>query len=272
MNDTSSLLPTLAFSEFDIGTFLIFVLICGAICSLLGVFLRLICGKRSNINQSVSSAIGILMVYVVSIALLTIGSPYDTLIAPLPYLTFSGHNLSVLSLHSTEFPELCHQIIRMMLLAFLTNLLDTFIPRGKKFFSWFLFRCLSVTLAFLGHWLLNWAFTAFLPDFLLTYAPVLLLLLIALLLAVSVFKLVIGVLLGATLGPVVGAIYTFFFSNVVGKQIVKATVTSIILTAIVALLNHFGFTLICLSSQVLIAFLPAVLILVLIWYFLYKFL
>ena len=80
----------------------------------------------------------------------------------------------------------------------------------------------------------------------------------------------IGVVLGATLGPVAGAIYTFFFSNIVGKQIVKAALTTAILTGLVALLNHYGYALILLTQSALIAFLPAVLILVLVWFLLFK--
>ncbi len=270
MDSIEELLSLFTPSSFDLLTFVKFLLIAGSGCSLLAVILRLICGKRSNINHSVSAAIGIIMIYIVSIALFSAGSPYEKLISPLPFVTFAGEYLSVFPLQNAAFPEICHQIVRMMMLAFLVNLLDSIIPKGNKFIGWLLLRCVSVVLAIAGQWAISWVFTAILPDFLLTYAPAIILILIALLLAVSVFKLVIGVLLGATLGPVVGAIYTFFFSNIVGKQIVKAALTTAILTGLVALLNHFGYALILLTQSALIAFIPAVVILVLVWFLLFK--
>ena len=119
MDSIEQLLSAFIPADFDLLTFLKFMLIAGAGCSLLAVFLRLICGKRSNINHSVSAAIGIIMIYIVSIALFSAGSPYEKLISPLPFVTFAGEYLSVFPLQSAEFPEICHQIVRMMLLSFL---------------------------------------------------------------------------------------------------------------------------------------------------------
>lgn len=272
MDSIEQLLSAFTPIDFDILSFLKIMLIASGVCALLGILLRLICGKRSNINHSVSAAIGILMLYIASVALISAGSPYDTLISPLPFISFIGTYMSIFCLKGASMTAICNEVVQMMMLAFLVNLLDCIIPKGKKFISWLLFRCLSIILAMMGQWLISWVFAAFLPDFLLTYAPVVLLILIALLLAVSVFKLVIGVLLGATLGPIVGAIYTFFFSNIVGKQIVKATLTTMILTGLVAVLNHFGYALILLTSSALIAFIPAIVLLVLVWYFLFRFL
>ena len=270
MNSIQELLSTFTPTTFDLLTFLKFMFIAGAGCALLGVLFRLICGKRSSITQSVTAAIGIIMIYLVSVALFTVGSPYDTLITPLPFVTFIDEYVSFFPIQDAQFPIICHEIVRMMFLSFLVNLLDSVIPKGKAFLGRLALRILSVVLAMAGQWLFSWVFTALLPDFLLLYAPVIILILIALLLAVSVFKLIIGVVLGATLGPVVGAIYTFFFSNIVGKQIVKASLTTAILTGLVAVLNHYGYAMILLTQSALIAFIPAVLLLILVWYLLYK--
>ena len=92
------------------------------------------------------------------------------------------------------------------------------------------------------------------------------------LLAVSIFKVIIGTLLGITVGPLVGAIYTFLVSNIVGKQISRAAVTTLILTAAVYALNYFNIVTIAFSSLFLSAFLPALLVLLILWYLLNKFL
>lgn len=272
MDTIEEMLSVFSPTNFDTLTFLKIMLIASAACALLGILLRLICGKRSGINHSVSAALGIIMIYIVSVALISAGSTYKNLISPLPFVTFAGEYLSVFYLKGAGISAICSELVRMMMLSFLVNLLDCVIPKGKKFITWLLLRCLSIVLAMLGQWLISWVFTVILPDFLLIYAPIVILILIALLLAVSVFKLVIGVLLGATLGPIVGAIYTFFFSNIVGKQIVKAALTTLLLTGLVALLNHYGFALILLTSSALVAFIPAIAMLVLVWYLLYRFL
>lgn len=272
MDAIQELLATVTPKNFDSLSFLKIMLILSVACFLLGILLRVLCGKRSSLNHSVCSAIGILMIYVVSIALFTTDNHYEIFLNPLPFISFAGDYLSVFVLKGAGISALCTQLLRMMILAFLVNLLDLVIPKGKNFFTWYFFRCISVVLGMLGSWLISWLFTTYLPGFLVTYAPVVMVILIVLLLAVTVFKLLVGVTLGVTLGPVVGAIYTFFFSNIIGKQIAKAAFTTLLLTVLVAVLNHFGITIIAMTSAALVAFVPVVLMLIIVWYLLYKFL
>ncbi len=270
MDTLEQLLERFSPVEFDLLNFLKFLVIAGIGCSLLGVIIRLLLGKRSSLNESVSSAIGIVMLYLVSIALFTLGRPYDQLIAPLPFVRFAGEYLSVFMLKGAAFPELCTELLELVMLSFLVNLLDHLIPKGSRFLHWLLLRCLCIVLALAGQWALSWVFTTYLPEVLLVYAPVILLILLVLLLGVTVFKFIIGVVLGITVSPIIGAIYTFFISNLIGRQIVKAAVTTAILTGLVALLNHYGCALIALSLPALLLFLPALALLVLVWYILYK--
>ena len=91
-------------------------------------------------------------------------------------------------------------------------------------------------------------------------------------LVMSVLGLIFGALLGVTCGPVVGAVYTFFFSNIVGKQLTKAALTTLILTLCVKLLERYGITVIALGSISAGLILPPLLLVLIVWYLLYRFL
>ena len=68
--------------------------------------------------------------------------------------------------------------------------------------------------------------------------------------------------------PLIGALYTFFFSNVIGKQISKAVFTTLILSAVVYALNYFGYAAISISAGVLGNYVPLLAVLLILWYLL----
>ena len=88
---------------------------------------------------------------------------------------------------------------------------------------------------------------------------------LVLMLLLGALKLLVGIALTAV-NPIIAAFYTFFFASMVGKQISKAVVTTGILCAIVAVLNHFGFVVISLSLLALPVLLPVIIVLAGIWY------
>ena len=67
-------------------------------------------------------------------------------------------------------------------------------------------------------------------------------------------------------------ISTFFFSNIVGKQLTKAALTTLILTLCVKLLECYGITVIALGSISAGLILPPLLLVLIVWYLLYRFL
>ena len=153
----------------------------------------------------------------------------------------------------------------MIILAFLVNLLDTIIPKGKGIIGWYLLRFISIVLAMGLHYAFTWASNAYLPGFLVTYAPVLLLIVLILALLMGLLNVILGVLLIA-MNPIFGALYTFFFSSLVGKQLSKAVFTTLILTAVLAVLNYFGTTLLCIAGAALAAYIPLLIVLLILWY------
>ncbi len=261
MDNIKAMLESIDFSS---DVFWKSVLIMAAGTLLLGAVSRFIFGKKSVLNQSVSSAIGILFVYAATVVLRSLGGEFDKFVAPLPLVTFSGDEMLLFSFDA-DYTIVCTQVLSMVILAFLANLMETFLPRGKHLLSWLFFRCLSVVLAIAAHLLVTFLFTKYLPQGLVTYAPTILLGLMILLLLVGALKLVVGAVL-ATVNPLIGAFYTFFFATVVGKALTKAIFTAGILCGIVAALNSIGLVSISIASAALIAYIPFLVILLIVWY------
>lgn len=237
---------------------------------LLSVFGRFIFGKRSALNNAVSSAFGILFIYAVSVVLRTAGSQFSALIAPLPFVSISGDQMTLFSFEGAHYTVICAEVLSMIILSFLVNLADGWLPRGKNIFSWVFFRCLTVVVAYLLHLIVVGLFAAWLPEGIVTYAPTVLLGLLILLLLTGALKLLVGALL-STVNPIIGGLYTFFFATVIGKQITKAVLTTAILTALVVALRYVGVGVISIAAAALTAYIPLIIILVILWYVVCRF-
>ena len=236
---------------------------------LLGAVGRFAFGKRSVLNNSVSSAIGILFIYGVTVVLKSFGAQFEQLIAPLPYVTITESSLRIFSFQGAHYTVLCSEVLSMIILSFLVNLADGWLPKGKSLLGWLFFRCMTVVLAFFLHLIVVGLFTTYLPQGIVIYAPTVLLVLLVLMLLTGALKIVVGAVL-ATVNPIIAGLYTFFFATVIGKQITKAMLTTLILSALVYLLNHLGCTVISIASAALMAYIPFVIILVIVWYIIYR--
>ena len=234
----------------------------------IGLLGRVVLGKRSSLNHAISSAMGILFIYAMTIVIYTF-DPYalSRYLAPLPFVKFSGDVLHIFSFKGAAYSTICREVLSMIILAFLVNLLDTWIPKGNKFGRWFSLRLMTVLLAMVLHYLVKWAFNAFLPGVLVTYAPTILLCILGAMLAIGLANVILSLVL-TVVNPIVGALYAFFFSNVIGKQISKAVLTTIILCAVVIALNYFGYAVISISAGVLGNYIPLLAVLLFLWYLL----
>ena len=250
---------------FDTAGFLktaLFLMLSSLILSFLG---RMIFGKKSVLNQSVSSAIGILFIYAITVCVYSFGLDLGFLLSPLPFVTISGEYLQVFQYAGVDYTIICDQVLSMIILAFLANLANSCMPQGKNIFTWFFFRCLSIVLGIVLHALATHLLRLWLPEGLLTWAPVILLALLVLMLAVGALKFLVGAVL-TTVNPLIALLYTFFFANVIGKQLSKAMLTTLILCAIVYGLNALGWVSGFIGTTALLAYLPFLLILLVIWY------
>lgn len=225
---------------------------------------RFVFGKRSALILAVSSAIGILFIYAITVVLGDAGADFQKFIAPLPFVTIENDTMLLFDFQS-DYTVVCTQILSMIILSFLMNLADSWLPTGKHIFSWVFFRCLGVILALVLHLVVTGLFTTYLPEGLVTYAPTILLAILVLMLLTGALKFLVGLVL-TTVNPLIAALYTFFFANVVGKQITKAILTTGILAGLVLVLREMGVVAISIASAALAAYIPLIILLVVLWY------
>ena len=254
--------------ELNWETVLWFLALSAAGSLVLGLFGRLVLGKRSSLNHAVSSAMGILLIYAITVVIYTFNpANLSRFLTPLPYVRFDGDVMHLFSFQTASFDLICYQVLSMLILAFLVNLLDTLIPKGNGVISWYLYRFLTMVLAMALHFVINLLVSHFLPGVLLAYAPGILLGILIGCLVLGIVKIILGLMITVT-NPILGGIYAFFFSNIVGKQISKAFVTTVLLTVLVYVIEHFGYMAIAIASAVLPVYLPLILAFLVLWYLL----
>lgn len=251
---------------FAFGKTALILLLGSLILSLLG---RFVFGKHSVFSCAISSAIGILFIYAVSVVLQSCSTQFDRFVAPLPFVSIAGSRLTLFSFSNAHYTTICSELLSMIVLAFLMNLADGWLPKGKKLFGWIFFRCLTVAIAYLLHLVVVWLFATLLPEGLVIYAPAVLLGLLILMLLTGALKIIVGALL-STVNPIIGGLYTFFFSTIIGKQVTKAVLTTAILAGIVWILQYAGITVISIAAASLVAYLPFALILLILWYLVHR--
>lgn len=251
--------------EAQMRSFLILALVLTAGSLVFGFIGRFAFGKKSVLSQSVSSAIGILFIYAVTVVIHSFGLDLKFLVSPLPFVTIQDDMLHIFPLLGSDYVAICGEVLNMIILAFLANIANRWMPQGKNLFTWLFFRVLSVALGMVLFSLANNLLTAFLPEGLLTWAPVILLSLLAIMLLVGALKGLVGALL-TTVNPLIGFLYTFFFANVIGKMLSRAMLTTVLLTALVYALNHFGVMAVTIGSAVLVGYIPLLLLLLVLWF------
>ena len=85
------------------------------------------------------------------------------------------------------------------------------------------------------------------------------------LLSSGVVSLLLGLMIAIT-SPFLGAMYSFFFSNLVGKQISKSIFTSAVVCGILWLMEHFDLIVILITPAALLTYIPLALVLLGLWF------
>lgn len=247
----------------SVAKFLLFYVAGSLILSCIG---RVVLGKHSSLNHSLSSAMAILFIYAVTIVVYTF-KPWnlESLLSPLPFVTFFNDYMVVMPVVGIRPTILSRELLSLIILAFLVNLSDILLPRGKHLFGWFFWRTLSILLSMGLHLLMHWAIETYLPNALITYAPIILLLLLVSMMFLGFLNAILGLVLTIT-NPLIGAAYTFFFSNIVGKQFTKAFFTAGILSIIIYLMSAFDYNFVNISMASLTAYVPISIVALILWF------
>lgn len=255
-------------AEVDFVSTMQFLLFFSLISLFMGTLSRLVIGKRSNLNHSMSSSMGILFIYAATICIYTF-QPWNLmqLLSPLPFVTFFEDFIVLSPVIGSSLSLFCTQTLSLIILSFLVNLIDSFLPKGSSIFSWYLYRLITVVFAMVLHFLVHWAINTYLPSGLVTYAPMVLLGILIGLLLLGVINVIAGIAL-TIINPIFGGIYTFFFSNIIGKQITKAVFSSALICGLFTVLDKFGYTIISISASAVLSYIPLGGVLLILWYLL----
>lgn len=247
---------------YNFGITVLVLMVGSLLCGLVG---RFVFGKRSLLNNVVSSAIGILFIYAATVVMKSAGAAWDHRLPTLPFVEIAQNHLMLFRFQGAHYTVICSELLSMVILAFLVNVVDGWFSRAKSFLGWLFCRILCVVLGFILYLAVLWAFGTFLPKDLATYAPTVLLGILVLLLLTGVLKFVVGAAL-TTVNPIIGGLYTFFFATVIGKQVTKAVLTTLLLTGLVLLLRYLGVTSVYTGLTALYAYIPFALGFVGLWY------
>lgn len=248
------------------GGMLRFLLFFAGGCLLLSLLGYLLFGRKSWLNQAFSAAIGILFIYVVTVIVYTFNpAGLAKFLTPLPFVHFSGEQLQIFTYRNQAWSAISAEVVSMIVLAFLVNILTSFMPEGSGVIRWYVYRLLTVLLSMVLHYIACWLIGLYLPGVLVTYASLILLGLLAAALLLGLLKLILGLVLTVT-NPIIGAIYSFFFANKIGKQLTKALFSTAMLCGVVYLLERFGTLTIPISVSALGSYIPLIAELLILWY------
>ena len=260
LDSTGSLIPT-TLEEL----LLLFLLVVAASLGL-GMIFRLFFGSKCTVNRSISGFLGILFVYAITVTVYTL-KPWNLnqYLSPLPFAIFRSDILIISSSACSTISLLSAQLLSLIILCFILHLLDTLLPTGHSFFGWFLFRLIGVALAIFLNLAANWALNTFLPGVIANSAPVILLGVLLVALLVSLVNPLLCVLFTVA-NPVIGLLYTFFFSNAIGKNLTRAVLSAALSCALFYLMEYAGFSVINITHSALLTYVPFAAVLLGIWY------
>lgn len=244
--------------------FLFFILFAAGFLLLSSLF-RFLFGKKAQLRKAFTSAMEILCLYLIYIYAYSLELDWEIFSSPLPFLSVTENALTLLPMTSASFLNICDHLARLLLLAFPVNLINAIIPKGKKLWLWLPLRAGTVVLTLYMNYGLDLLLRAVLPQGIAAVAPLILLAVLILLILVGSLKLIVGAAL-CVANPVVGGLYTFFFSNLIGRALARAVLTTGLITALVYWMDRLGIGIFALSAVSLSALLPALLLLILLWY------
>lgn len=260
LESTNNLIPT------TIEDMIFVFLIISVFALGLGFVFRLFFGAHCLVNRSISGFLNVLFVYAVTVTVYTL-RPWNLTqyLSPLPFAIFRDDILIITSSACSTLSLLCSQLLSLIILCFIIHLLNFVLPNGQSFLGWLLFRIIAVVLAIFLNLAANWALNTFLPDVIATSAPVILMAVLVVAILVSLFNPLLCILFTVA-NPVIGLLYTFFFSNTIGKNLTRAVLSAALTCALFYLMQYAGFSVIDITHRALLSYTPFAAALVGIWF------
>lgn len=247
------------------------VLLVAAILFSAGALVRMYRGKGDEITKAISASLTILLLYFTTILLYLFLPSLRNQLVQLPFVYTDGPRFLLRNLTELSEQVLFGSLVRLGLLAFLVNLLESLLPEGEGFLKWCLWKAVTVVMALSLYNFLILVLEAAAPGLFTHWAK-------WLILGCWTFILLSGALHWLTtlvltvINPVVGLVYAFFFSSTLGKQFSKSILTTVILVILAAILNYYDMRVFSFDSMAISSWGPPGLILMLALFLFGKFL
>lgn len=230
-----------------------------------GAILRAIFGRGSSLTRSISATLNILLIYLTAAILYYYFPALRVWLNALPFVTLTSDHFFIWGI--SGLPDLIFYpaILKLAVLAFFVNMLESYLPRGKTLISWYLYRVITGLGAFALYIGFSYVVNSFAPKIFGVWSKTIILGFWGVILLIAVLKLLFSAFL-TVINPILGACYTFFFSSLFGKQFSKAILTTVFMIFIVYFLNRVGCTQVYFADLSLIAYGPISIILLIALY------
>lgn len=264
LSTLTSVLP----AQLTLSSMVKFIAIIAAALFAIGLIFRLVFGRHSALNKAICAGIGVLCIYILTVVIYTFNpAGLEKFLTPLPFVKLSDSYLYLIDFSQTDFSVTCSQVLTMVILVLIYNLADAALPNGEEAspLGWFLLRYMTIIAAMLIHSFISGLTSSFLPDLLVSYGPTILIVCLIASMLMGALSLILGLVL-TVVNPIFGILFSFFFSNKFGKQLSKAMLTTFLLGVFVAILGHFGFSIISIHASALLSYIPLLAVLMALWY------
>lgn len=221
-----------------------------------GLVLRIFFGEKCTVNRSISGFMAILFIYALTALIYSLQLQNVTqYLVPLPFAVFRNDLLIVSFSAYTMKSLMCSQLLSLIILGFIIHLMNFLLPSGQSFFPWLLMRLVGAVAAVAAFIAANWALNTFLPTAIAQSAPVILVTVLAVTLLVSLFNPLLCILFTAA-NPIIGLLYTFFFSNTIGKNLTRAVLSAALICVFFYAMEYFGLSAVYITKDAMLRYSP----------------
>lgn len=221
-----------------------------------GLVLRIFFGEKCTVNRSISGFMAILFIYALTALIYSMQLQNVTqYLVPLPFAVFRNDLLIVSFSAYTTKSLMCSQLLSLIILGFIIHLMNFLLPSGQSFFPWLLMRLVGAVAAVAAFIAANWALNTFLPTAIAQSAPVILVTVLAVTLLVSLFNPLLCILFTAA-NPIIGLLYTFFFSNTIGKNLTRAVLSAALICVFFYAMEYFGLSAVYITKDAMLRYSP----------------
>ncbi len=231
------------------------LLIVAMVVFTVGIIGRILCGKSPEEDKTRTAAVCYLVIflYIVSIVLFREDSHLQIFASALPFFERLSDSIPIYRSVMTDFSGFLVELAQLFLVTIcISSMQMTFEHFGVKreslfkierqviaFFKWYFVECIILLAAMGINVVINKALENMLGESFAKFVVVAFFVLVGVSLLLSFFRLILGAV-GFLAKPIIDIIKGFLFANFFGKIITKSFRTTIIITLVILVLNHFG--------------------------------